>query len=608
MKNLSYLFLYRKRLIMPYVEMLLKLLNNVAILASALLIVTVVFEYGFIVSEEEYIYIGSIYRFTWIVFIVNSLAQLIFTFRSSLREYGRLAWVMTLLLYITLVPQILPEPYSGFWCTMWRVLQGGVYHTIVLSVLSLLYLSDCVVKLLGRRINPSFIFAASFLVIILIGAGLLMLPRATYEGISFVDALFTSTSATCVTGLTTVDVTEVFTPIGFIIIMILIQIGGLGVMTITSFFALFFMGNTSLSNQSLLSEMVSSRSLSSLLSMLIYIFGFTIAIEGIGAAMIFVDIHSTLGMTIDEEIGFSIFHSISAFCNAGFSTLPGNLGNEMLMSGHNPFYLYISALVILGGIGFPILVNLNDWVRYLLQRGYKRFINSDFAVERQVHIYDINTKIAVAVSLILFVVGTLLIGVLEWNVAFVDMPIVDRCVQAFFSAVCPRTAGFASVSMGSFTVQTIIIMTFLMVIGGGSQSTAGGIKVNAFAVILLNIKSVIQGSERVALFNRQLSVDSIRRSNSTLVLYIMFLFVAVFLLTIFEPDAPHLSLLFESISALSTVGSSLDLTPTLGTDSKFVIIVLMFIGRVGVLTIMASVVKQRRVHNVYYASGQIILN
>ncbi len=593
---------------MPYVESLIKLLSSVAVLASALLIVTIIFEYGFIVSAEEYIYIGSIYRFTWFIFVINSLVHLIFSFHDTIREYGRLAWMMTTLLYLTLIPQIFPEPYSEFWCGVWRVIDGGIYHTFVLASLALLLLSDFVVKLLGRRINPSFIFAFSFLVIILIGAGLLMLPRATYSGISFVDALFTSTSATCVTGLTTVDVTEVFTPIGFAVIMILIQIGGLGVMTITSFFALFFMGNTSLSNQSLLSEMVSSRSLGSLLSMLLYIFSFTIAIEAIGAVMIFVDIHQTLGMTLNEEVAFALFHSISAFCNAGFSTLPGNLGNEMLMSGHNSFYIYISILIILGGIGFPILVNLNDWVKYLFQRGYRRFVNSSFAVERQVHIYDINTKIAVAVSLILIVVGSLLVAAFEWNVAFADMPIVDRCVQSLFTAVCPRTAGFASVSMSSFTVQTTLIMIFLMVIGGGSQSTAGGIKVNAFAVILLNIKSVIQGSERVTLFNRQLSVDSIRRSNSTLVLYIMFIFVAVFLLSMFEPDAPHMTILFEAISALSTVGASIDFTPTLGNDSKFVIIVLMFIGRVGVLSIMASIVKQRRNHNVYYASGQIIIN
>ncbi|MFI3319039.1 MAG: potassium transporter TrkG [Rikenellaceae bacterium] len=608
MNNLSKLFLYRKKLIAPRIELLLKILGNISVVASALLLVTIVFEYGFIVSMEEYAVIGKIYRYVWIIFLVNSLSHLILDFKSTLQQYGRLAWLMTILLYLTLLPLLAADVHARLLSSVLHFLGGGLYHTVVLSVLAFLHLSDCVVKLLGKRVNPSFIFAISFIVIILIGAGLLMLPKATYSGISFIDALFTSTSATCVTGLSTVDLPAVFTPIGFSIILILIQIGGLGVMTITSFFALFFMGNTSLCNQSLISEMVSSRSLGSLVYTLLNILGFTLVIEAVGAAAIFSDIHGSMGMSLNQEIAFSVFHSISAFCNAGFSTMPGNLGNEMLLSGHNPLYIVVSVLIILGGIGFPILVNLYEWSKYFMRRLYANHIKRTHSMQRQVHIYDINTKIAVVMSLILVVAGSALIGVLEWNVAFADLPIVDRCVQSFFTAVCPRTAGFASISMGSFTIQTILLMLFLMVIGGGSQSTAGGIKVNAFAVILLNIKSIITGSERVTIFNRALSMDSIRRSNSTLVLYILFVFVAVFLLSIFEPEAPLMSLLFEAISALSTVGSSLDLTPTLGSYSKIILIFLMLLGRVGVLTIMASVIRQSRSNNVEYTSGNIIIN
>ncbi len=609
MKNLTRLFLYRKRLLAPRIETLLNVVNSLSIFASAIFVITIIFEYGFIVSAEEYAVIGMIYDAVLYLFILNSLAHILFDMKDTLREYGRLAWLMTGLLYLTTIPMLFAVPDNNILRGVWELLDGGLYHTIVLTILAVLTLSDWVVKLLVRRVNPSFIFAFSFMVIILIGAGLLMLPRATYNGISFIDALFTSTSATCVTGLTSVDVTELFTPIGFTIIMILIQIGGLGVMTITSFFALFFMGNTSLCNQSLISEMVSSRSLNSLLSTLLHILGFTAVIELAGAAAIFMNIHSTMDMTLNEEIAFSVFHSISAFCNAGFSTLPGSLGNEMLMSGgHNMFYISISLLVILGGIGFPVLVNLYDWSRYFIQRLHKYYIKRTFEVERQVHIYDINTRIAVTMTVGLIIFGTLLIGALEWNGAFANMPVFDRCVQSLFTAVSPRTAGFASVSMSSFTVQTILLMLFLMVIGGGAQSTAGGVKVNAFAVILLNIKSIICGSERVTIFNRTLSTDSVRRSNSTLVLYILFVFVALFMLSLFEPDTPLLTLLFEAISALSTVGSTLDITPQLGSDSKILLIVLMFIGRVGVLTLMASIVKQDRANSVEFTSGNIIIN
>ncbi len=608
MKSLIRLFIYRKKLVKPYVDQLLTILNMASIVASFLFLVTMIFEHGFIVSGSDHTVIDNIYSLILGLFLIHSILRVILDFKGMYQQYGKVAWGVTLLLYFTLIPIFYEEPTSKFLGWFWGLFDSSIYQGVVLLILSLLHLSDWVVKLLSKRINPSFIVAASFMVIILVGAGLLMLPRATYGGISFIDALFISTSATCVTGLSTIDVAAVFTPVGMTFIMILIQIGGLGIMTLTSFFALFFMGNTSLCNQTMLSDMVSSKSLSSLLTTLLYILGFTAVVELVGAAVILLSVHGTLGMTFREEVAFSVFHSISAFCNAGFSTLPNNLGNEMLMSGHNLFYVAISLLVILGGIGFPILVNLNEWMKYFIGRVKMQFKQHTFRVDRKIHIYDINSKIAAIVTVGLILLGTIFIGMLEWNGAFSGMPFLDKCVQSFFMAVTPRTAGFSSVSMGVFSLQTILLLLFFMVIGGGAQSTAGGIKVNAFAVIMLNIKAIIQGDERVTVFNRELSVDSIRRSNSTMMLYMLFVFVALFLLSIFEPDAPLIALIFEAISALSTVGASLDLTPTLGTDSKLVVIALMFVGRVGVLTIMSSLVRQHRSKRVGYASGNIILN
>ncbi|MFR9566602.1 MAG: potassium transporter TrkG [Rikenellaceae bacterium] len=608
MKRLLRLFIYRKKLVNPYVDLTLNILKAAGVIASLMLVVTIVFKYGFIVSEADHAMIDTIYNYILWLFVANSLLHITFDFDNTRKQYSKLAWLMTILLYLTVIPTISTEPISGAYKFCWQLFDSDIYRSAVLITLAVLHISNGIVKILSRRVNPSFIFSASFAVIILIGAGLLMLPRATYAGIDFTDALFISTSATCVTGLATVDIATTFTPLGITFIAVLIQVGGLGVMTLTSFFALFFMGNTSLCNQTLLSDMISSKSLSSLLTTLLYILGFTAIIELIGAAAILADIHGTMNMTLNEEITFSLFHSISAFCNAGFSTLPSNLGNEMLMSGHNPFYITISILVILGSIGFPILVNLNDWIKYIFRRAKKQFQQHSFRVDRQIHIYDINTKIVVLVTFLLLGVGTLSIGALEWNGAFADMPIIDRCVQSFFTAVCPRTAGFSSVNIDSFGIQSIMIILFLMVIGGAAQSTAGGIKMNTFAVILLNIKAILRGNDKVIVFNRVLSHDSIRRSNSTLVLYILFVFIALFLLTIFEPEESLLALLFETISALSTVGSSLDLTMELGNNSKYVIIALMFIGRVGVLTIMASIIKEKSTSRVEFTSGNIIIN
>ena len=209
---------------------------------------------------------------------------------------------------------------------------------------------------------------------------------------------------------------------------------------------------------------------------------------------------------------------------------------------------------------------------------------------------------------LLLVVGTVVIAVLEWNVSLAGMPVADKWVHAFFNAVCPRTAGFCSVSFNSMTVQTLLVMLLLMVIGGGTQSTAGGIKINVFAVVMLNLKSVLRGSDRVRILHRELSADSVHRSNAVVTLYMLMLFVGVFLLSLLEPKVGILPLVFECVSALSTVGSSLDLTPTLGTYGKMLIVILMFIGRVGAFTLVIGLIKQEKKRNYRYPTDHIIIN
>ena len=238
---------------------------------------------------------------------------------------------MSGLLYLTLIPVIFHRPEEeGAILQFWEFLDGKFYHLVLLLIFSFLNLSNGLVRLLGRRTNPSLILAVSFLAIILIGTGLLMLPRCTVNGITWVDSLFTATSAVCVTGLVPVDVSTTFTTGGLVVIILLIQVGGLGVMTLTSFFAMFFMGNTSLYNQLVVRDMVSSNSLGSLLSTLLYILGFTLVIEGIGMISIWFSIHGTLGMTLEGELAFAAFHSISAFVMQVLLHFPVIWGNSMV--------------------------------------------------------------------------------------------------------------------------------------------------------------------------------------------------------------------------------------------------------------------------------------
>ena len=398
MKIYHKFLLYQNKWIHPYTRIILGGVTYVAYLASILLIVGVVYEHGFTISEHEASQLQTLYRFVWGVFLTEVTLHLLLEYRDTKRAFKKLAWILIALLYLTLIPVIFHRPEEeGAILYFWEFLNGKPYHIVLLLIFSFFNLSNGLVRLLGRRTNPSLILAGSFFIIIIIGTGLLMLPRCTMNGISWVDSLFISTSAVCVTGLTSVDVASTFTTSGFVVIILLIQIGGLGVMTLTSFFAMFFMGNTSFYNQLVVRDMVSSNSLNSLLSTLLYILGFTLAIEGMGMFAIWSDIHGTMGMTFEEEVAFSAFHAISAFCNAGFSTLPGNLGNPL---------------------GFPILVNFKDIVLHHLRRIWKFLHTWEWDRHRFYHLYNLNTRIVLIMTFLLLVLGTILIAIFEWNHAF----------------------------------------------------------------------------------------------------------------------------------------------------------------------------------------------
>lgn len=611
MKIYHKILLYQNKLLQPYVRILLRMMAVLTYMASLLLIVGVVYEHGFPLSATDISHLKILYKAVWIIFLIDVTLHIFLEYKGTKKNFRKLAWILSWLLYLTLVPVIFHRPdEEGAILYVWDFLGSKLYHIPLLLLFSFLNLSNGLVRLLGRRTNPSLILAVSFFVIILIGTGLLLLPRCTVEGgvLSWVDVLFTSTSAVCVTGLVPVDVSATFTPMGLTVIILLIQVGGLGVMTLTSFFAMFFMGNTSLYNQLVVRDMVSSNSLGSLLSTLLYILGFTMVIEGAGMVSIWLGIHGTLGMSLEEELAFSAFHSISAFCNAGFSTLPGNLGNPMVMTGHNSLYISVSLLIILGGIGFPILVNFKDIVLYHLRRFWKFVRTLKLDRHKKQHLYNLNTKIVLIVTLLLLVLGTLAVAAFEWNGSFAGMSVADKWTQAFFNATCPRTAGFSSVDLTSLSVQTILIYIFLMWIGGAAQSTAGGVKVNAFAVVVLNLIAVLRGTERVEVFGRELSHDSIRRSNATVVMSLGVLFLFIFVLSILEPKMSVMTLTFECVSALSTVGSSLNATPLLRDESKLLVALLMFVGRVGLITLMLGIVKQKKNTKYRYPSDDIIIN
>ena len=554
-------------------------------IAALCVIVGAILEFGFELSDRLKDEFDLVYFWAWNMFLLERVCHLVLTRRGKRRAaYNFIGWTVNGLLTLTLIPIILNILGIDDSTGVIRVLENRAIYLLVLFLISSIELSSTVISSLGRKSNPSLMMAVSFLFIIMAGSGMLLMPRCIQHGVhlSWIDSLFTATSAVCVTGLTTIDVPSTFTSFGQLVIMMLIQVGGLGVMTITSFFALFFMGNTSIYNQMQVQDMVSSKSLASLWSTLLNIFGFTAVLELAGAVLIFLNIHGTIGLDIRHELFFSMFHAVSAFCNGGFSNYQDGVGASVLMEGHCWLYIILALLIILGGIGYPVLVNLKMAV-------------TKFSKGR--HLFDLNTKIVLRTTMMLIVFGTALLAFFEWNNTFAGMPIREKLTQAFFNAVSPRTAGFISVDLNSMCIQSIFIYTLLMWIGGASQSTAGGVKVSAFAVAFLNIRAIIHGTTRVEFAGRELSTDSIRRANAAVFVSIILLSVFVFLVTLTEPDLPLKAIVFECVSAFATVGSSLGITSSLQDTSKVLLVVLMFIGRVGLVTMAQGLLKQYKNQN-----------
>lgn len=482
-----------------------------------------------------------------------------------------------------------------------------LWLAVSLLLYSLVEVSHAVMAMVGRRTNPSLLLSGSFVLLIAMGTLLLLLPKCTYGGISVTDALFVSTSAVCITGLCPVDIYADFTPLGVLVLAVLVQTGGLGVMTFTSFFALFFSGRTSIYSQLLLKDVVYSRSMSSLVPTLLYILAFTLIIELIGAGGIWLCVHGTLGMTASDELIFCAFHSLSSFCNAGFSTMPGGLSNPEFLYGNQSVYWVTSALVILGGIGFPILVNFKDALYGWLKRQWTLVRGGDPG-PKVVYRFDMNTRVVLTTTTILFIGGALLFCLMEYNHSLAGHGLWWQASQSFFNSVVPRSAGFASINPASFMPVTLLMVLFLMWVGGASQSAAGGVKVNTLAAIMLNLRSIVLGGTPPTAFGRTVAQWSIRRANAVVAISILgFTAFAIAVLWL-EPDLPPRALLFETVSALFTVGSSLGITAELSEPTRLVLCAAMFLGRVGIISLITGLAGQRRNPAVTLPTDNLIIN
>jgi len=429
-----------------------------------------------------------------------------------------------------------------------------------------------------------------------------MFPNATVSGITFIDALFTSTSAVCVTGLSSVDTGTFFTPFGQITIMILIQLGGLGIMTFTSYFSYFFTGESSYENQLLIQEMTNSDKITEVFGTLKKVILLTFTIEFIGAILIFSSLNPSVIPGFTDRVFFSAFHVISSFCNAGFSTLTNNL-YDIGYRFNYPLHIIIAFLIIIGGIGFPILFNFFKYARH--------FFKNRLFMKKHIHIpwiININTRIVVITTIILLVLGTGLFYVFEYDNTLAEHNGFGKIVTAFFGAVTPRTAGFNTVDSSMLQMPTILLIYFLMWVGASPASTGGGIKTSTLAISILNSFAIARGKDRIDIYGREVSGTTVRRAYSQIFLSLIAIGVSVFLVTWFDKELSLRSVIFECISAFGTVGLSLGITAKLCSASKLVIIITMFVGRISMLTLLAAIFKQVKFIKYSYPSEDILIN
>jgi trk system potassium uptake protein TrkH len=435
-------------------------------------------------------------------------------------------------------------------------------------------------------LNPTLVFLMSFFLTIIVGAILLLLPAATVSGekTSLLGAIFTSTSATCVTGLVLYDTGTHFTFFGQMIILLLIQIGGLGIMTISTAFAILLGQRMNLQSEQIMQNVTGESHRINMKNLITNVIFTTLAFELIGSLFLY-KTFSHVFVSSNKVLYYSVFHSVSAFCNAGFALMPDSFSG--FYSSWNINFV-ISLLIIFGGLGFSVFVDL------------RRNLISRFTPKR----FSLHTKIVLLTTFTLILLGSVLYFISEYSNLMMSFSFKDRFLASFFQSVTTRTAGFNTIDISRLSKASVFISLFLMFIGASPGSTGGGIKTTTLAVIALSIKSLVRGNKDVSAFKRKINDENIRKVMALIALSMMFLIVMIFALLLIEPFSFQ-KILFEAISAFGTVGLSMGITAKLSSLGQICIIILMYIGRVGPLTLIFALSERSKPADFTYIEEKI---
>lgn len=441
-------------------------------------------------------------------------------------------------------------------------------------------------KLFKDKLNPPQVLALGFLSLIIIGSILLNLPVASTSGksIGYINSLFTSASAVCVTGLTVLNTAKDFTAFGQVIIITLIQFGGLGIMTLATVGYIIMGKKISFKERLMIKEQLNTQSIQGIVKLTKKVILYTFYLEMIGALLLSLRFVPIFGLS--KGLAYSIFHSISAYCNAGFDIL-----GDSLVNFQNDYYvlLILSLLVILGGLGFTVYADLmaKDKLRKL----------------------TLHSKVVLIMTASLLLIGTLSFLLFESTnpETLQRMNFPAKLANSFFQSASPRTAGFYSIDMSKIRESTIFSMIIFMFIGGSPGSTAGGVKTTTFACLVLTTISVIKGEEDVNCLKRRLPFETIKRAVAIFLIGLAIVFSTAIILTLTDSSISFINLLFESTSAFGTVGLSTGITTKLSTLGRLVIILTMYVGRVGPLTMAYAFARKNSKRDFRNAPGNLMV-
>lgn len=437
------------------------------------------------------------------------------------------------------------------------------------------------------RFTPAQILIFTFALLILIGSILLSLPAASREGhLTYLDALFEATSAVCVTGLVVTDTVTQFTFFGQLVIIILIQFGGLGLMTMATMMAILLGKRISFRNRLIMQEALNQFSLEGMVRLTLYVGLVTLFFEGTGAILLTLRFLPHYGLP--TAIWYGVFHSISAFCNAGFDLI-GNYQSLTPFVSDVPINLIVTTLIIVGGLGFSVLADIYNH-------------RSPFRFSR----LSLHSRIVLMATAALLAIGFMFVLTVEWNNTLADLPVHGKVLGAWFHSVTPRTAGFNTLPTDALRPATLLLTIVLMFIGASPGSTGGGIKTSTFSALFLMVVASVRGREDARLFGRQIPRDIILRAMAIAAIAMGLVLTTTMVLTLSE-DQPFLPLLFEATSAFGTVGLSMGITPALSAVGRVVIIMTMFAGRVGPMTLALAVAQSNMRAHLKYPEEKIIV-